>query len=554
MLEKLGEGAFGEVSKGFLDEQRKAPGYNVAVKVLKGKSDAALQDFMGEVALMSNLQHKNVLNLVGVVTRGEPRMMIVPFCGNGDLKGFLKRMATALNRKVQLGICRDISAGMAYLARRSLVHRDLAARNVLVADDFGCKISDFGMARELEGVAKDGDYYRAHRGAAIPVRWTAVEALEENKYTEKSDVWSFGVTCYEVFTAAETPYAGMSNQVVLLRVKDGYRLPCPPRCPRGIYTTYIRPCWEALPKDRPTFAMLEAGLSVIGGTRRGLAKAVSSHLVSDNNEREHGATKSKSGVRSSIGTGTTGNGTNDGGDNSSSSSGEESNYMNANQALDTEAAATTATAGDEDLKEQSVTTAESADTAAATGHDAILSSSMEDAKGIHAASDEADGVIEIHAMENMYDYGDGSHERVDVDAPERERDNNNNNDNTSRDGGELPPQLDDYAEPEMLAVARQKRASQARFERLSAFVSETGFGANAGADNTRDAANNMAAGDVGLENCMEESEEEDELPPLPSDNSTVPDRGVEDGDVTRGERGSYMLVVGSEGLFESQEK
>ena len=278
VLEKIGEGAFGEVSKGFLDEEqsRGTPGFTVALKVMKDTSEGAIHEFTGEAALMADLRHRNIIGLLGVVTRGEPKMMVVAYCGNGDLKGFLKRMADALKSRVQLGICHDIANGMAYLASRHLVHRDLAARNVLIADDFTCKVSDFGMARQLEDEGgSSGEYYRSVKGTAIPVRWTAPEALEERKYTEASDVWAFGVTCYEVFTAAATPYEGMSNQMVLVRVKDGYRLSCPEGCSRSVFDTHMKPCWAGLAADRPTFKQLELGLASVAGNRKTLAKAVS---------------------------------------------------------------------------------------------------------------------------------------------------------------------------------------------------------------------------------------------------------------------------------------
>lgn len=161
VLEKIGEGAFGEVNKGFLDEMatRNVPGFTVALKVIKEETAGALREFTEEAALMADLRHANVISLIGVVTRGTPRMMVVPYCGNGDLRGFLQRLAGALNQKVQLAVCRDVADGMAYLTARNLVHRDLAARNVLIADDFSCKVSDFGMARQLAG-DEAGDYYR----------------------------------------------------------------------------------------------------------------------------------------------------------------------------------------------------------------------------------------------------------------------------------------------------------------------------------------------------------------------------------------------------------
>lgn len=124
LMEKLGEGAFGEVWKGYLDElvRRGTPGFQVAVKTIKDPGDgAAIDDFMGEAALMAGLKHRNVLSLIGVVTRGSPKLMVVPICGNGDLRGFLRRMTGALNVKLQLRICNDVALGMNYLAGRRCV-------------------------------------------------------------------------------------------------------------------------------------------------------------------------------------------------------------------------------------------------------------------------------------------------------------------------------------------------------------------------------------------------------------------------------------------------
>lgn len=77
------------------------------------------------------------------------------------------------------------------------------------------------------------------------------------RYTEKSDVWAFGITCYEVFTAAQRPYDGMNNEMVLVRVKGGYRLPCPEGCPEKVYQDVLKPCWAADPNARPTFVELK---------------------------------------------------------------------------------------------------------------------------------------------------------------------------------------------------------------------------------------------------------------------------------------------------------
>jgi serine/threonine protein kinase len=109
-----------------------------------------------------------------------------------------------------------------------LLHR--AARNVLVNSERRGKVSDFGMSRE----SADDSYYIS-RGGALPVRWTAPEALEHRKFSAASDVWAFGVLLYELWTRAAMPYSGFNNQKVWIEVQNGYRLPRPDTCPQEIY-------------------------------------------------------------------------------------------------------------------------------------------------------------------------------------------------------------------------------------------------------------------------------------------------------------------------------
>jgi serine/threonine protein kinase len=111
----------------------------------EGASDADKDEFMSEAALMSQFQHKNVVSLVGVVTAGEPRLLLVQLCENGALLSFLKSR-TGFNKLLlehKLAIILDVASGMKYLAGLRVVHRDLAARNVLVSADFICKVAGF---------------------------------------------------------------------------------------------------------------------------------------------------------------------------------------------------------------------------------------------------------------------------------------------------------------------------------------------------------------------------------------------------------------------------
>ena len=144
--------------------------------------------------------------------------------------------------------------GMAYLEEHSYVHRDLTASNVLVGDGDVCKVANFRLARIIKE-----EIYNAQGGEKLPIRWTAPEAALYNRFSIKSDVWSFSVTISEVLTKGARPYPGMNNGQVLESVERGYRMPPPNGCPDPLYQIMLR-CWRSEPEDRPTFETLKAEL------------------------------------------------------------------------------------------------------------------------------------------------------------------------------------------------------------------------------------------------------------------------------------------------------
>uniref|UniRef100_A0A4W6F479 Protein kinase domain-containing protein n=1 Tax=Lates calcarifer TaxID=8187 RepID=A0A4W6F479_LATCA len=149
----------------------------------------------------------------------------------------------------------QIAEGMAYLEDRNIVHRDLAARNILVGDDLVCKVADFGLLT-LYVLPHQDSVYTASRSTKIPVRWTAPEAAIYQKFSVKSDVWSFGVLLYEMMSRGKMPYEGILNKEVLDLLSSGFRLPCPTRCPQNIYRIMMD-CWAAEPSKRPSFHALK---------------------------------------------------------------------------------------------------------------------------------------------------------------------------------------------------------------------------------------------------------------------------------------------------------
>ncbi|XP_041086859.1 megakaryocyte-associated tyrosine-protein kinase-like isoform X2 [Polyodon spathula] len=151
----------------------------------------------------------------------------------------------------ETAVMTDVCEGMEYLESRKFVHRDLAARNILVSSDNVAKVSDFGLAK-VEPKSTDN--------AKLPVKWTAPEALKkEQKFSTRSDVWSYGVLLWETFSYGRQPYPKMTLKEVKEKVEKGYRMEAPEDCPPAVYAL-MRSCWENDPGKRPSFRKLREKL------------------------------------------------------------------------------------------------------------------------------------------------------------------------------------------------------------------------------------------------------------------------------------------------------
>ncbi|XP_071836846.1 muscle, skeletal receptor tyrosine protein kinase-like isoform X1 [Apostichopus japonicus] len=269
----IGEGAFGRVFKATAADPSTADQRMVvAVKMLKtSASSGVAENFNREAVLMSQFNNINVIKLWGVCFVGRPLCLLLEFMEKGDLQEFLQmknprnpeyfdkeESETGLPRKLHISFARQVANGMVYLSDKRLVHRDVATRNCLVNALMQVKISDFGMARYLE----DEDYFIGSKDERLPVRWTAPESLWYYKFTVLSDVWSFGVLIWELFSYAEQPYVGMNLEQVFLQTQQGHQLPCPEETPAPIYNI-MKSCWQLDETQRPSFQTLNSQLTLL---------------------------------------------------------------------------------------------------------------------------------------------------------------------------------------------------------------------------------------------------------------------------------------------------
>nr|CAH8873322.1 unnamed protein product [Trichobilharzia regenti] len=224
---RVGQGAFGLVFGG---EAKKNDLWEaVAVKVINEKATYEGKiDFLSEAKLMRSLNHPNVVRLIGISLNPKANLyLIMELMLLGDLKTYLLSRRILAQRSpnhedirpstlTQMSL--DIGQGVAYLHSKHLIHRDIACRNCLVSADRTVKIGDFGLTRQA---AKNSSevYYRFTRNCELPIRWMSPEAVQFGVFSIQSDIWSFGITLYEIITFGVFPYNGLGDVEVVERVK-----------------------------------------------------------------------------------------------------------------------------------------------------------------------------------------------------------------------------------------------------------------------------------------------------------------------------------------------
>lgn len=259
-----------------------AEGDLVAVKTatsLDLKNFEDIQKFIDEALTVINVgRHPNILNVSGVYyptasafkendeIYSSP-LICMPFMQNGDLKSYLASFKKSSQLTVQelCQYCLDISRGCAYLHGHKILHRDIAARNILLDSQQKLKLCDFGLSQTADennyGFIATKENQENMYDENLPIPWLAIEIFNGSPFTDHSDVWSYGITCWEIFTRCRKPYQSLrvsSNDLPDFLAMN-YRLRQPIYCPDPLYELFLR-CWHPEPSKRPNFEQINESL------------------------------------------------------------------------------------------------------------------------------------------------------------------------------------------------------------------------------------------------------------------------------------------------------
>lgn len=246
----IGSGAFGTVYKGVWVPENENVKIAVAVKILQESSSSnENKELLEEARVMASVENPYCIRILCFCMTAQ-MMLVTQLMPLGCLLDYVRKNKDNIGSKVLLNWCTQIAKGMAYLEDRGIVHRDLAARNVLMQSTTHLKITDFGLAKLLD----NEDEFKAV-GGKMPIKWLALECIQERVFTHKSDVWSYGVTVWEMFSYGQRPYEIVRAREVPDLLAKGERLPQPSICTIDVYMLMIK-CWMLDAKSRPSFREL----------------------------------------------------------------------------------------------------------------------------------------------------------------------------------------------------------------------------------------------------------------------------------------------------------
>lgn len=249
-IQELGAGLYGQVFKGqVFGLYGNGTASFVFVKTLKEKSSAKeQQEFQNEINSMTDMRHQHVLTMLAISTKSSPQCILYEHLPLGNLQQFLlsqEAHGSSLQHKEVMYVLTQTASAVEYLASQKFVHKDIAARNVLVSHNLNVKLSNLKIVYGLNS----SDYSLLH-DQMIPVRWSPPETITYGQFTLETDVYSFGILMWEVFSGGAQPYAGFGNEEVIEMVRSRQLLACPTNCPPRVYSLMME-CWHEKAAKRP---------------------------------------------------------------------------------------------------------------------------------------------------------------------------------------------------------------------------------------------------------------------------------------------------------------
>ncbi|XP_056131234.1 receptor tyrosine-protein kinase erbB-3b [Lampris incognitus] len=250
-IKALGSGVFGMVHKGFWTPEGETVKIPVAIKTIQDSSGRqTFTEITDHMMSMGSLDHPYIIRFLGICP-GVTLQLVTRLSAKGSLLEHIRQHKDTVNPQRLLNWCVQIAKGMHYLEEHCMVHRNLAARNVLLKNDYQVQISDYGVADLL--YPDDKKYIYSDN--KTPIKWMALESILFQRYTHQSDVWSYGVTLWEMMSFGEEPYASVQPQDVPSLLEKGERLSQPQICTIDVYMVMVK-CWMIDEDVRPTFKEL----------------------------------------------------------------------------------------------------------------------------------------------------------------------------------------------------------------------------------------------------------------------------------------------------------
>ncbi|XP_065222259.1 tyrosine-protein kinase Dnt [Planococcus citri] len=253
------EGTFGHVYVGTYTKEDGSEEEVIVKTVMDFASSNQISLLLREGLTMYGLKHKNIMSVLGVSIEDHVEPFVIYLReGFTNLKKYLQKcklcqegITHILTTQEVVEIALQIISGIQYMHKKKLLHKDLATRNCLIDGCLNVKVADNALSRDLF----PNDYHCLGDNENRPVKWLAIESLMHRTFSTASDVWSFGVSLWELTTLGQQPYVEVDPFEVEHYLKDGYRLSQPVNCPDELFAVMAY-CWAMSADERPTFSQL----------------------------------------------------------------------------------------------------------------------------------------------------------------------------------------------------------------------------------------------------------------------------------------------------------